>query len=58
MRPNCALAGELAAVQRRKGIELKPGTETHRLMAEAILTAKIEVFKRASKCWLLCPPFG
>jgi len=35
------VAGELAAVQRRKGVELMPETETYRLMAKAILVAKI-----------------
>jgi len=35
------VAGELAAVQRRKGVELKPETETYRFMAKAILVAKI-----------------
>jgi integrase len=35
------VAGELAAVQRRKGVEVKPETETYRLMAKAILVAKI-----------------
>jgi len=35
------VAGELAAVQRRKGVELMPETQTYRLMAEAILVAKI-----------------
>ncbi|MGH6868209.1 MAG: DUF6538 domain-containing protein, partial [Methylocella sp.] len=34
------VAGEIAAVQRRKGVELQSGTETYTLLAEAILGAK------------------
>src|SRR5262245_11205821 len=43
------LADDLAAAQRRKGVALDPGSETYRLLGQAIARAKVAAFQGRSR---------